>query len=62
PLAMTGGGPSGASASLGFQLYNYGFVSQRVGHAMALGTIIFVVLIFLTIFYFRLNKKLEETI
>ena len=37
PLAMTGGGPSGASASLGYQLYNYGFVTQRVGHAMSLG-------------------------
>ena len=62
PLAMTGGGPDGASASLGYQLYKYGFVTQRVGHAMALGTIIFVVLIFMTIFYFRLNKKLEESL
>ena len=62
PLAMTGGGPDGASASLGYQLYKYGFVTQRVGHAMALGTIIFVVLILMTIFYFKLNKKLEETL
>lgn len=66
PLAMTGGGPATAgggqaSASLGYQLYKYGFVTQRVGHAMALGTIIFVVLIFMTIFYFKLNKKLEES-
>ena len=60
PLAMTDGGPDGASASLGYQLYKYGFVTQRVGHAMALGTIIFFVLIFMTIFYFKLNKKLEE--
>ena len=62
PLAMTGGGPDGASASLGYQLYKYGFVTQRVGHAMALGTIIFFVLIFMTIFYFKLNKKLEESL
>ncbi|MBO4898381.1 MAG: sugar ABC transporter permease [Clostridia bacterium] len=62
PLAMTGGGPDGASASLGYQLYRYGFVTQRVGHAMALGTIIFVFLIIITIFYFRLNKKLEESL
>ena len=62
PLAMTGGGPDGASASLGYQLYKYGFVTQRVGHAMALGTIIFVVLIFMTIFYFKLNRKLEESL
>ena len=61
PLAMTGGGPDGASASLGYQLYKYGFETQRVGHAMALGTIIFVVLIIMTIFYFKLNKKLEES-
>jgi len=60
PLVMTGGGPNGASTSLGYQLYKYGFVNGRAGHAMALGVIIFFILITLTVLYMRLNKKVEE--
>ncbi len=62
PLAMTGGGPNGASVSLSYQLYQYGFNSggKGTGQAMALGVIIFLILIVFTIFYFWLNKKVED--
>lgn len=62
PLAMTGGGPNGASTSLSYQLYQYGFNSggKGTGQAMALGVIIFLILIVFTIFYFKLNKKVED--
>lgn len=62
PLAMTGGGPNGASTSLSYQLYQYGFNSggRATGQAMALGVIIFLILIVFTVFYFRLNKKVES--
>lgn len=62
PLAMTGGGPNGASTSLSYQLYQYGFNSggKETGQAMALGVIIFLILIVFTIFYFRLNRKVES--
>jgi multiple sugar transport system permease protein len=60
PMVMTGGGPKNASISIGFQLYRYGFVNGRAGHAMALGTIIFLILIIVTCFYFYANKKIEE--
>ena len=62
PLAMTGGGPNGASYSLGYQLYEYGFNSggKGTGQAMALGTIIFLILLVMTIFYFWLNKRVED--
>lgn len=62
PLAMTGGGPDGASTSLSNMLYQYGFNSggRGTGSAMALGVIIFLILIALTAFYFKLNKKVEE--
>ncbi|MBO5008312.1 MAG: sugar ABC transporter permease [Clostridia bacterium] len=62
PLAMTGGGPNGASTSLAYQLYQYGFNSggKGTGQAMALGVIIFLILIVFTIFYFWLNKKVED--
>jgi len=60
PMVMTGGGPNGASISLGYQLYQYGFVQGRVGQALALGTITFLILIVATCFYFYMNKKVEE--
>lgn len=62
PLAMTGGGPDGASTTLSFQLYQYGFNSsgRATGQAMALGIIIFLILIVFTIFYFWLNRKVED--
>lgn len=62
PLAMTGGGPNGASTSLSYQLYQYGFNSggKGTGLAMALGVIIFLILIVFTIFYFWLNRKVED--
>ena len=62
PMVLTGGGPHGASNSVGYQLYQYGFVQGRVGQALALGTIVFFILIIATLFYFKLNKKLEETL
>ena len=62
PLAMTGGGPDGASMSLGLQLYNYAFVSGRIGQALALGGVMFVFLIISTCFYFYLNRKVEQNL
>lgn len=60
PMVLTQGGPNNASLSVGFQLYKYGFVSGRAGHAMALGLIVFLILIVVTAFYFYLQKKVEE--
>ncbi len=60
PMAMTGGGPNNASLSMGFQLYKYGFVNGRAGHALALGVIMFLILILFTCFYFYLNRKVED--
>lgn len=62
PLAMTGGGPDGATTTLSYQLFNYGFNSsgRATGQAMALGVIIFLILIVFTILYFKLNKKVQE--
>lgn len=62
PMTMTGGGPNGASTTLSYQLYEYGFFTggKGTGQAMALGVIIFLMLIVFTIFYFWLNKKVES--
>lgn len=62
PMVMTQGGPNNASTTVGYQLYKYGFVNGRAGHAMALGVIIFVILLIATAFYFKVNKKVEENL
>lgn len=60
PMVMTGGGPNNASLSVGYQIYRYGFVNGRAGHALALGGIVFVILLVFTFFYFILDKKVQE--
>lgn len=60
PMQMTDGGPNGASMTLGLQIYRYGFVDHRPELAMALGVIMFLILMVVTIFYFKLEKKFSE--
>lgn len=60
PMVMTGGGPNGASMSVSYQMYLFGLVQGRVGESLALGTIVFFLLIIGTCFYFYLNKKVED--
>lgn len=58
PLTMTDGGPNNASISLGLQSYRYAFENFKVEYALALGMIQFFMLIGITIFYFRAQKKI----
>lgn len=62
PLTMTGGGPNNASTTVGLQIYKYGFVSGRAGHAMALSVIVFIILVVMTMYYFKLEKKVSENL
>ena len=57
PLAMTEGGPNNASLSLMLQSYFYAFRYFRADLAMAVGTITFLILIGLTVLYFKVNKN-----
>lgn len=60
PLVMTGGGPNGASTSLGLTNYYYAFKYGQFDRSMALGVIMFILLVWLTLLYFRLDKKINE--
>lgn len=59
PLTMTEGGPNNASMSLSLLSYQYAFRYFRIGESLALGGITFVILMLITIVYYRLNKALE---
>lgn len=60
PMQMTDGGPNNASMTLGLMAYRFGFVSVRPQLAMAVSTIMFVILLFMTCFYFKINKRIES--
>lgn len=60
PLAMTGGGPNGASLSLGLTNYLYAFKYGQYDKSLALGVITFCLLIVFTFIYFALDKKINE--
>lgn len=60
PFVMTGGGPNNASLSLGLTSYKMAFTYMQVDRSMALATVTFIILLFATLFYFRMQKKLEE--
>ena len=60
PLTMTGGGPNGASMSLGLTNYFYAFKYSQYGKSLALGVVIFLILSVLTFMYFRLDKRVNE--
>ena len=60
PLVMTGGGPNGASMSLGLTNYFYAFKYGQLDKSMALGVITFILLIGLTYIYFKFDKKIND--
>lgn len=60
PLAMTGGGPNGASMSLGLTNYFYAFKYGQYDKSLALGVVTFCILIVLTFVYFGLDKRTEQ--
>lgn len=60
PLVMTGGGPNGASLSLGLTNYYYAFKYGAMQKSLALGVITFVMLMGLTVVYFKIDKKINE--
>lgn len=60
PLQMTDGGPNNASMSLGLQAYKYAFVYNKPQLSMALSVIMFLILCVVTVFYFKIDKKLSE--
>ena len=60
PLVMTDGGPNNASLTLGLTSYKMAFSYMQVDRSMALGTVSFFILLIATLFYFRMQKKLED--
>jgi len=55
-LALTGGGPAGATRFMVQQIHESGFSRLQMGYASAMAVVLFVVLAILTAVQFRLNR------
>ncbi len=60
PMQMTGGGPNNASMTLGYLSYQYAFSYYKPQLALALGVIMFIVLIVFAMIYYKMDKKISE--
>lgn len=60
PLVMTDGGPDGASVSLLLLSYKYAFRSGDAGASAAVGVILALIIIALTVVYLRLSRPKKE--
>jgi multiple sugar transport system permease protein len=55
--AITRGGPGDATATLGYSIYQFGFVRYLMGYATALSWVMFAIIMSLTALQFYLQKK-----
>jgi multiple sugar transport system permease protein len=59
PLIMTKGGPNNSTLTIMLLIYRYAFTYVQFGAAAAISLCLFIVLLILTIVYFRLTKRFQ---
>lgn len=57
--ALTGGGPSDKTTTLGLLVYNYAFKNNQYGYANAIAVILFIIIACISIIQIRLSKRFE---
>lgn len=57
--ALTGGGPSGSTTSLGLLVYNYAFKNNQFGYASAIAILLFVIIAIVSVIQINSSKKFE---
>lgn len=62
PMAMTSGGPAGATTTIALQIYNSGFRSNQIGYASAQSVILFLIISAISTILYILQNKKEESI
>lgn len=58
-FALTGGGPSDKTTTLGLLVYNYAFKNNQYGYANAIAVVLFLVIAVISILQIRLSKRFE---
>ena len=62
PMVMTGGGPNNATMTVMYMIYNYAFVYAEFGKAGALGILLFVFLLLLSLVYVKGSHLVEKEV
>lgn len=58
-FALTGGGPSNSTTSIGLLVYNYAFKSNQYGYANAIAIVLFLIIAVVSIIQIRLSRRFE---
>lgn len=58
-FALTGGGPSNATTSIGLLVYNYAFKGNQYGYANAIALILFLLIAIVSIVQIKISKRYE---
>lgn len=58
-FALTGGGPSNATTSIGLLVYNYAFKSNQYGYANAIALILFLMIAIVSLVQIKVSKRFE---
>lgn len=61
PMAMTSGGPAGATTTIALQIYNTGFRANRTGYATAQSIILFIIICAITAVIYFLQNRGEDS-
>ncbi|AOT00477.1 sugar ABC transporter permease [Exiguobacterium indicum] len=57
--ALTGGGPSGSTTSLGLLVYNYAFKNNQFGYASAIAIVLFIIIAIVSVIQINSSKRFE---
>lgn len=60
PMMMTAGGPDNASISLMYLCYRYTFIDHEAGMGAACGVVLAIIIVSLSVLYFKLSKKEDD--
>jgi len=60
PLILTGGGPGDASLTPALHLYNRAFLHNEMGYASAIGVMLFLIILCITVVNFKLLKSTDK--
>jgi raffinose/stachyose/melibiose transport system permease protein len=58
-IALTGGGPAGATESIGILIYNLGFDENKFGYASAQAMVLFVIIVVISFIQIKVLSRLE---
>lgn len=57
--ALTGGGPSDKTTTLGLLVYNYAFKNNQYGYANAIAVVLFIIIAIISLIQIRVSKRFE---